>query len=135
MGCGAEEAESVRTGSSLRAVGHDSSRGSSAFSVSLASPQADDSDGISITAGSRNDELRALLPARSGAYAGVAAGAAAAAAAAAVVATAYGRRRSSWCVAGMIYSLSHRLLPGALYTPDPAGAVEAQQVEGGQWKA
>ncbi|KAI0250493.1 hypothetical protein BJV78DRAFT_563539 [Lactifluus subvellereus] len=37
-------------------------------------------------------------------------------------------------VAGMIYTLSRRLLPSAPYTPGLAGMVEAQQSEGGQWR-
>jgi len=38
-------------------------------------------------------------------------------------------------IAGMIYALSRRLLPGAPYAPGQSGATEAQQrSEGGRWK-
>jgi len=37
-------------------------------------------------------------------------------------------------IAGMIYALSRRLLPGAPYAPGLSGAAEAQRSEGGRWK-
>ena len=37
-------------------------------------------------------------------------------------------------IAGMIYALSRRLLPGAPYIPGMAGVTEPQRIEGGQWK-
>jgi sugar/nucleoside kinase (ribokinase family) len=39
-------------------------------------------------------------------------------------------------IAGMIYALSRRLLPGAPYAPglSSSGAAEAQRSEGGRWK-
>ena len=37
-------------------------------------------------------------------------------------------------IAGMIYALSRRLLPGAPYIPGMAGVTEPQRTEGGRWK-
>ncbi|KAH9012336.1 hypothetical protein EDB85DRAFT_2135765 [Lactarius pseudohatsudake] len=37
-------------------------------------------------------------------------------------------------IAGMVYALSRRVLPGAPYVPGLAGSTEAQRTEGGQWK-
>jgi FtsZ-interacting cell division protein ZipA len=37
-------------------------------------------------------------------------------------------------IAGMIYALSRRLLPGAPYAPGLSGATEAQRSEQGRWK-
>ncbi|KAH9172580.1 hypothetical protein EDB89DRAFT_2114160 [Lactarius sanguifluus] len=37
-------------------------------------------------------------------------------------------------IAGMIYALSRRVLPGAPYVPGLAGSTEAQRTEGGRWK-
>ncbi|KAI0245635.1 hypothetical protein BJV78DRAFT_1287383 [Lactifluus subvellereus] len=141
VGSGAEEAESVRTGSGFWAAGHDSSHGSSAFSASqllqLTSPQADDlgddSDGTEIVVDSNNDGLGAAVHA--------------------TVVLTWGQQplqqqqqqqqqrqcmdnaeAQSAFVLGMIYKLNHQLLPGAPYTPSLAGAVEAQRTDGGQWK-
>jgi hypothetical protein len=37
-------------------------------------------------------------------------------------------------IAGMIYALSRRLLPGAPYAPGLSGSTEVQRSEGGRWK-
>ncbi|KAI0286280.1 hypothetical protein BC826DRAFT_918147 [Russula brevipes] len=126
---GTEEAQSVRTGSGFWAAGHDSSHGSSAFSATqvrqlyshvasrAAEPHADDSgddsDGTEIAAGSSNDGSR--------------------------VAQNQSQRAEDVgaqdaFIAGMIYALSRRLLPGAPYAPGLSGSAEAQRSEGGRWK-
>jgi hypothetical protein len=45
-----------------------------------------------------------------------------------------GRRVAGRVIAGMIYALSRRLLPGAPYAPGLSGSTEAQRSEGGRWK-
>jgi hypothetical protein len=144
-----EEAQSVRSGSGFWAAGHDSSQGSSAFShtqlrhlaeqsastsASVPPHQAgdndsgDDSDGTEIAGGSSNDGSRAQGPAGQPAALG-----------------ARGKRQAAKqraddvgaqdaFIAGMIYALSRRLLPGAPYVPGLAVATEAQRTEGGRWK-
>ncbi|KAH9955682.1 hypothetical protein BC827DRAFT_1083854, partial [Russula dissimulans] len=131
---GVVEAESVRSGSGFWAAGHDSSHGSSAFSATqlrqLSSHRhgdgdgdgggddsGDDSDGTEIAAGSSNDGSRAAHgAAKSQGQRGGDVGA------------------QDAFIAGMIYALSRRLLPGAPYAPGLAGAAEAQRSEGGRWK-
>ena len=142
------EAQSVRSGSGFWAAGHDSSQGSSAFShtqmrhlaeqsasaSASAPPQAgdndsgDDSDGTEI-AGSSNDGSRAQGPAGQPASLG-----------------ARGKQQQAAkeraddvgaqdaFIAGMIYALSRRLMPGAPYVPGLAGVTEPQRTEGGRWK-
>ncbi|KAI0264940.1 hypothetical protein BC834DRAFT_843870 [Gloeopeniophorella convolvens] len=113
-----EEAQSVRTGSGFWAAGHDSSHGSSAFSAAQLAALAardrdrdrgddsgDDSDGTEI-AGASSSGSRAHAHAQ-----------------------AQARRDDAGAhdafVAGMIYALSRRLLPGAPYAPGLAGAADA----------
>ena len=146
-----EEAQSVRSGSGFWAAGHDSSQGSSAFShtqmrqlaeqsastqsASAPPPQAcgdndsgDDSDGTEIAGGSSNDGSRAQGPAGQPAALGT-----------------RGKQQAAKqrvddvgaqdaFIAGMIYALSRRLLPGAPYVPGLAVATEPQRTEGGRWK-
>ncbi|KAI9439013.1 hypothetical protein H4582DRAFT_1813774 [Lactarius indigo] len=143
-----EEAQSVRSGSGFWAAGHESSQGSSAFSASqlrrLAEqsasaststpPQAadndsgDDSDCTEIAGGSSNDGSRAQGPAGQTPTSGARSKQQAA------------RHRADDVgaqdafVAGMIYALSRRVLPGAPYVPGMASATEVQRMEGGRWK-
>lgn len=139
--------QSVRSGSGFWAAGHDSSQGSSAFShtqlrhlaeqsasvsasVSIAPPQAgdndsgDDSDGTEIAGGSSNDGSRA--------QGGPAGQPAAKMQAAKMRADDVGAQDAF--IAGMIYALSRRLMPGAPYVPGFVGATEPQRTEGGRWK-
>ncbi|KAI0247349.1 hypothetical protein BJV78DRAFT_1246192 [Lactifluus subvellereus] len=138
VGSGAEETENVRTGSGFWAAGYDSSHRSRAFSASQllhltllqADDSGDDSDGTEIVTGSSNDGSSAATRA-------------------AVVLTRgqqpsqqqqQQRQRTDDAgaldafVAGMIYALSRRLLPGVPYMPGLAGPVEVQRSEGGRWK-
>jgi len=144
-----EEAQSVRSGSGFWAAGHDSSQGSSAFSATQlrhlaehststsasAPPQqagdndsGDDSDCTEIAGGSSNDGSRAQGPAGKAPSLG-----------------ARGKQQAAKqraddvgaqdaFIAGMIYALSRRVLPGAPYAPGLAGATEGQRIEGGRWK-
>ncbi|KAH9010219.1 hypothetical protein EDB84DRAFT_1570699 [Lactarius hengduanensis] len=143
-----EEAQSVRSGSGFWAAGHESSQGSSAFSASQlrhlaeqsasasasAPPQAadndsgDDSDCTEIAGGSSNDGSRAQGPAGQS----PASGARAKQQAAKQRADDVGAQDAF--IAGMIYALSRRVLPGAPYVPGLAGSTEAQRTEGGRWK-
>jgi hypothetical protein len=159
---GTEEAQSVRTGSGFWAAGHDSSHGSSAFSATqvrqlsaheasrAAEPHADDSgddsDGTEIAVGSSNDGSRVVHGPGSGQARGQQGG---------------GQQQQQQqqqpqqqqqnqaqnqaqraedvgaqdaFIAGMIYALSRRLLPGAPYAPGLSGSAEAQRSEGGRWK-
>ncbi len=146
-----QEAPSVRSGSGFWAAGHDSSHGSSAFSASqmrhLADNSAssaeasgqrhagdndsgDDSDGTEIAGGSSNDGSRAQHGA---------AGQAAPLGARGKQQQAQKQRGDDVgahdaFIAGMIYALSRRLLPGAPYSPGLAGVTDAQRTEGGRWK-
>jgi len=141
----------VRSGSGFWAAGHDSSHGSSAFSASqmrhLADNSAssaeasgqrhagdndsgDDSDGTEIAGGSSNDGSRAQHGA---------AGQAAPLGARGKQQQAQKQRGDDVgahdaFIAGMIYALSRRLLPGAPYSPGLAGVTDAQRTEGGRWK-
>jgi hypothetical protein len=137
----------VRSGSGFWAAGHDSSQGSSAFShtqlrhlaeqsasasasVSIAPPQAgdndsgDDSDGTEIAGGSSNDGSRA--------QGGPAGQPAAKMQAVKMRADDVGAQDAF--IAGMIYALSRRLMPGAPYVPGFVGVTEPQRAEGGRWK-
>ena len=142
------EVHSVRSGSGFWAAGHDSSQGSSAFShtqlrnlaehaasaSTSAPPQAgdndsgDDSDGTEIAGGSSNDCSREQGP--NGQPAPL--GARAKSPAAKPRADEVGAQDAF--IAGMIYALSRRLLPGAPYIPGMAGVTEPQRTEGGRWK-
>ena len=106
----------------------------SASASASAPPQAgdndsgDDSDGTEI-AGSSNDGSRAQGPAGQPASLG-----------------ARGKQQQAAkeraddvgaqdaFIAGMIYALSRRLMPGAPYVPGLAGVTEPQRTEGGRWK-
>ena len=150
---GGGEAQSVRSGSGFWAAGHDSSQGSSAFShtqmrhlaeqsasMSASAPaqagdndSGDDSDGTEIAGGSSNDGSRAQ-----GGGGGPAGQPAALGARAKQQQAAKQRADDVGAqdafIAGMIYALSRRLLPGAPYVPGLAVATEAQRTEGGRWK-
>ncbi|KAF8263735.1 hypothetical protein EI94DRAFT_1740259 [Lactarius quietus] len=122
------EAQSVRSGSGFWAAGHDSSQGSSAFShtqlrnlaeqSASAPPQTgdhdsgDDSDGTEI-ADSSNDGSRAQGPAGGGQPAAM--GARAKQQDAKMRTDDVGAQDAF--IAGMIYALSRRLMPGAPYIP------------------
>ncbi|KAH8977028.1 hypothetical protein EDB86DRAFT_3010843 [Lactarius hatsudake] len=143
-----EEAQSVRSGSGFWAAGHESSQGSSAFSATQlrhlaeqsastsasAPPQAadndsgDDSDCTEIAGGSSNDGSRAQGPAGQN----PASGARVKQQAAKQRADDVGAQDAF--IAGMIYALSRRVLPGAPYVPGLASSTEAQRTEGGRWK-
>ncbi|KAF8493656.1 hypothetical protein F5888DRAFT_1617763 [Russula emetica] len=149
--------ESVRSGSGFWAAGHDSSHGSSAYSASqlrqLSDDSGDDSDGTEIAGGSSNDGSRgAHGPSTTSAQArGQQSGH-------------QGPQQPPQTqtqqpqpqqqntqtqtqraedigaqdafIAGMIYALSKRLLPGAPYAPGQSGSgvAEASRSEGGRWK-
>ena len=113
----------------------------SASGVSAAPPQTggggggdndsgDDSDGTEIAGGSSNDG-------GSRAHGGAGAGggqpvAAAKLQAAKMRADDVGAQDAF--IAGMIYALSRRLMPGAPYVPGMMGVTEPQRPEGGRWK-
>ena len=151
----------MRSGSGFWAAGHDSSNGSSAFSAmqmrqmsgqsglsssacasGSAEPHAndsgDDSDGTEIAAGESNDGLRVAQGASSAGARGQPSGQ-------------QGQQQQQQAqqtlaqraddvgsqdafIAGMIYALSRRLLPGAPYAPGMSSSTEAQRSEGGRWK-
>jgi len=159
---GVEEAHSVRSGSGFWAAGHDSSNGSSAFSAmqmrqlsgqsglsssacasGSAEPHAndsgDDSDGTEIAAGSSNDGSRVAQGASSAGARGQPSGQQQqqqqhqqAQQTQAQRAEDVGSQDAF--IAGMIYALSRRLLPGAPYAPGMSSSTDAQRSEGGRWK-
>ena len=142
------EVHSTRGGGGFLVAGHHSSQGSSAFShpekhnfaeqsalpSTSATPQAgtndsgDDSDGTEIAGGSSNDCSReqgpTLQPAPLGARA--------------KPPTAKQRAdevgMQDTFIAGIIYALSRRLLPGATHVPGIAVVTEPQRTEGGRSK-
>jgi hypothetical protein len=148
----------VRSGSGFWAAGHDSSHGSSAFSATqmrqltgrsglsvsacasgeqqAGEDSGDDSDGTEIAAGSSNDGSRGAAHGSSSAQTrGPQAGQ--------QPQQQQPQPQSQRAddvgaqdafIAGMIYALSRRLLPGAPYAPGLSGSTEAQRSEGGRWK-
>ena len=154
----------MRSGSGFWAAGHDSSNGSSVFStmqmrqlsgqsgLSLsacasgsAEPHAndsgDDSDGTEIASGLSNDGSRVAQGASSaGARGGQPSGSQQQQGPQTQQTQQTQAQRAGDVgsqdafIAGMIYALSRRLLPGAPYAPGLSGSTEAQRSEGGWWK-
>ncbi|KAI0266591.1 Ribokinase-like protein [Russula aff. rugulosa BPL654] len=154
---GVVEAQSVRSGSGFWAAGHDSSHGSSAYSASQlrqlsADDSGDDSDGTEIAGDSSNGSRAAHGPSTTSAQArGQQSGHPGPPQTPQTQAqqpqpqqqnTQAQTQRAEDIgaqdafIAGMIYALSKRLLPGAPYAPGQSGsgAAEASRSEGGRWK-
>ena len=161
---GVEEAQSVRSGSGFWAACHDISNESSAFSAmqtrqlsgqsglsssacasGSAEPHAndsgDDSDGTEIAAGSSNDGSRVAQGESSGVAQGGKHSVSQQQQGPQVRQTQQMQAQRTEDVgsqdafiAGMIYALSQRLLPGAPYAPGLSVSTEAQRSEGGRWK-
>ena len=92
----------------------------------------DDSDGTEIAGGSSNDGLRAQGGGGAAGGHGQPAAAKNQQQAAKMRADDVGAQDAF--IAGMIYALSRRLMPGTPYVPGLMGVTEPQRPEGGRWK-
>ena len=154
----------MQSGSGFWAAGHDSSNGSSAFSAmqmrqlsgqsglsssacasGSAEPHAndsgDDSDGTEIASGLSNDDSRVAQGASSARARGGQPSGSQQQQGPQTQQTQQTQAQRAGDVgsqdafiAGMIYVLSRRLLPGAPYAPGLSASTEAQRSEGGWWK-
>lgn len=146
----------MRTGSGFWAAGHDSSHGSSAFSATQlrqlsgrsglsesacasGEPHAgddsgDDSDGTEIAAGSSNGSRGAAHGSSSAQTRGQQVGQQPQQQQQSQSQRADDVGAQDAFIAGMIYALSRRMLPGAPYAPGQSGATEALRSEDGRWK-
>ena len=151
----------MRTGSGFWAAGHDSSQGSSAFSATQlrqlsgrsglsesvcasGEPHAgddsgDDSDGTEIAADSSNGSRGAAHGSSSAQTRGQQVGQQPQQQQQQQQQQSQSQRADDVgaqdaFIAGMIYALSRRMLPGAPYAPGQSGATEAQRSEDGRWK-